>query len=79
MARLTVREAAEYLRLAISTLNHMRTAGKGPQYSKLGTRIIYDTRDLDAWFDKHKRRSTSDQPELRRPRRRSRNLVDASR
>jgi predicted DNA-binding transcriptional regulator AlpA len=78
MSRLTVLQAATYVGLAKSTLNHMRTAGKGPRFLKLGTRVVYDTKDLDAWLDRNKRTSTSDQPELRRPRRRSRNLVNTT-
>jgi excisionase family DNA binding protein len=72
MTRLTVREAADYLRLSKSTLDAWRTKGRGPRFSKLGDRILYDTKDLDRWFDDNKRNSTSDKPELRRRRRRSR-------
>jgi excisionase family DNA binding protein len=70
MTRLTVPEAADYLRLSKATLDQWRTAGKGPRYIKAGKRILYDTRDLDAWLDGNKRSSTSDQPQLRRRRRR---------
>jgi excisionase family DNA binding protein len=76
MRRLTVREAAEYVRLAMSTLNALRTAGRGPRFIKLGRKVLYDTKDLDAWLDRNKRHSTSDKPELRRRRRRSRNALD---
>jgi excisionase family DNA binding protein len=68
MSRLTVSEAAQYVRLAMSTLNALRTAGRGPRFIKLGRKVLYDTKDLDAWLDRNKRRSTSDQP-LRRRRR----------
>ena len=76
MTRLTVIEAADYLRLAKSTLDHLRSAGHGPRYSKLGRKIVYDTRDLDKWFDDNRRRSTSDNPQAR-PRRRRRRFGDA--
>ena len=76
MSRLTVREAADYVRLAMSTLNALRTAGRGPRFIKLGRKVLYDTKDLDTWLDRNKRRSTSDQPQLRRRRRRSRNALD---
>jgi excisionase family DNA binding protein len=76
MSRLTVREAADYVRLAMSTLNALRTAGRGPRFIKLGRKVLYDTKDLDTWLDRNKRRSTSDEPQLRRRRRRSRNALD---
>ena len=77
MTRLTVPEAANYLRLAKTTLDHYRSAGQGPRFIKLSRRkILYDTRDLDAWLDRHKQNSTRDKPELRRRRRRSRNAFD---
>jgi excisionase family DNA binding protein len=75
MSRLTVKEAAQYVRLAMSTLNALRTAGRGPRFIKLGRKVLYDTKDLDAWLDRNKRRSTNEtQP--RRRRRRSRNALD---
>ena len=76
MPRLTVLKAAEYVGLAASTLNMMRTDGKGPKFAKLGRRVVYDTKDLDTWLERNKRSSTSDKPELRRRRRRSRNTLD---
>jgi hypothetical protein len=81
MTRFTPPEAASYLRLTVGHLANLRIAGKGPRYSKLGRKIIYDQRDLDAWFDNNKRTSTSDQPQLRRRRRRSRlgNALDVRR
>lgn len=53
--------AAVYVSLAVSTLAKMRLRGDGPLYSKAGRRaVVYDKRDLDAWLDSRKRRSTSD-------------------
>jgi predicted DNA-binding transcriptional regulator AlpA len=78
MTRLTVPEAAQYLRLAKSTLDHYRSAGQGPRFIKLSRRkILYDTRDLDAWLNHHKQSSTSDRPQLRRRRRRSKSVISA--
>ncbi len=35
--------------------------GYGPVYTKAGPRIVvYDLRDLDAWLNSRRRRSTSD-------------------
>jgi hypothetical protein len=77
--RLTVREAAKYIPLSVSALNHMRTAGKGPRFIKLGKKILYDSVDLDWWIDAHKQSSTSDNPQLARRRRRRHSPLDVRR
>ncbi len=46
---LTVLEAAEYLGLKRSTLDHYRWIGGGPKYRKHGGRVFYTKEDLDAW------------------------------
>lgn len=46
---LNVREAAKYLRLSRSTLDHYRSAGSGPRYRKHGGRVVYRKEDLDNW------------------------------
>jgi hypothetical protein len=39
----------------------MRLRGDGPPFAKLGPRVVvYDTRDLDAWVNERKLRSTSE-------------------
>ena len=53
-------EAAEYLGVSVSTLSKRRVDGNGPKYLKLGRRVVYDTRDLDAWLDTRRRASTAD-------------------
>lgn len=58
--KLTVREAAEFLRLSKSFLDKRRLDGTGPQYSKLGARVIYDISDLESWVSASKRRHTFD-------------------
>jgi hypothetical protein len=59
MARLSVRQAAEYIPLAVGTLNKLRVTGEGPTFIKLGAKVLYDTVDLDAWLDARKRRSAT--------------------
>jgi excisionase family DNA binding protein len=59
---LTVKEAADYLRCGVSTLNKLRVTGGGPRYVKFGGKVLYDQRDLDKWIEDHKRNSTSDKP-----------------
>ncbi|MDG2571044.1 helix-turn-helix domain-containing protein [Vibrio parahaemolyticus] len=57
--KLSTPEAASYLGLGKSTLDKLRLTGGGPAYSQLGKRVVYDPADLDAWFARHKRTSTS--------------------
>jgi len=59
--RLRTPSAAEYLGLAVSTVEKMRVAGTGPRFIKAGPRaVVYDTGDLDAWLDERRQNSTSD-------------------
>lgn len=50
MANLRVRKAAEYVGLSKSLLDKLRCYGGGPIYAKLGTAVVYNTVDLDAWI-----------------------------
>jgi hypothetical protein len=56
---MTVKEAADYLRLGVSTLNKLRVTGTGPKYFKMHRRITYTAADLDAYIEKHRTRSTA--------------------
>lgn len=47
--RLNTQEAAQYLGLKRGTLEVWRSLGKGPRYFKLGTRVVYEVEDLDAF------------------------------
>jgi len=58
--RVSVGEAATYAGLSVSTMNKLRVSGGGPTFLKLGARIAYDTRDLDAWLASRRRCTTSD-------------------
>ena len=55
---LTVAEAAEQLRVSKSFLNRLRVQGGGPQFIKLGRRVLYDARDLGVWANFRKRSCT---------------------
>lgn len=68
MPRLTVEQAAEYIPCSPVTLNHYRIKGGGPDYIKLGAKVLYDTVDLDAWLKKNKRNSTSETPKRQKAR-----------
>lgn len=55
-AKLTVREASEYLAalglpLAPGTLNNLRSFGAGPKFSRAGRRIIYRAKDLGEFVE----------------------------
>lgn len=52
-ANLTVREAARYLGVSPATLNAWRSRGTGPEYLKLGGKVFYPVRLLDAYCDAH--------------------------
>jgi len=54
-------EAADYLKVAKSTLAKWRIRGDGPAYAKLGRKIVlYRLADLDAWLADQVRNSTSE-------------------
>ena len=53
-------EAARFLGLSGRTLEKHRTYGTGPQYRKIGGRVVYTLEDLQAWADRGTKRSTSD-------------------
>src|SRR5262249_2808206 len=53
-------EAARLLGLSGRTLEKHRTHGTGPQYRKIGGRVVYAVEDLRAWADRGLRLSTSD-------------------
>jgi hypothetical protein len=57
---LTTPEAARFLRLSPRTLEKHRTYGTGPQYRKIGGRVVYTIPDLQAWSDRGRQASTSD-------------------
>ena len=60
--KLGVKEAAQHLSLAVSTLNKMRMSGAGPRFIALTRRrVAYDVCDLEAWVAKRKRQHTSEQ------------------
>jgi hypothetical protein len=52
--------AAEYLQLAVSTLEKLRVGGGGPAYHKLGRTVRYRVDDLDDWAMSRRVRNTSE-------------------
>ncbi|SDR44958.1 transcriptional regulator, AlpA family [Rhizobiales bacterium GAS113] len=53
-------EAARFLGLSGRTLEKHRTYGTGPQYRKIGGRVVYALDDLKTWVDLGAKKSTSD-------------------
>jgi hypothetical protein len=48
--KLNTQEAAAYLGVRPNTLEVWRCKHRGPKYAKLGSRIVYDPEELDAFF-----------------------------
>lgn len=47
---LTTREAASYLRLAITTLEHWRLESRGPASFKIGRQVRYRRDEIERWL-----------------------------
>jgi predicted DNA-binding transcriptional regulator AlpA len=60
LTTLNAREAAKMLGLAASTLAKLRLSGNGPSYCKLGRRVVYRKKDLEAWLQSRLAQNTSD-------------------
>ena len=57
---MTVQQTAEYLGLAVSTLNKWRRHGGGPVFIKMGRAVRYRVEDLEMFILKSSIESTSD-------------------
>ena len=57
---LRTQEAARVLGLSERTLEKHRTYGTGPNYRKLGGRVVYSIDDLQTWADRALVSSTCD-------------------
>lgn len=55
-------EAAAHCGLARPTMATLRSRGGGPPYFKLGRRVVYSRRDLDAWLSARRVANTADTP-----------------
>lgn len=49
--KLSTKEAAARLGIQVATLERYRTAGKGPNYEKVGRTVLYSERELQRWID----------------------------
>lgn len=48
---LTTQEAAKYLRVSSPKLHHLRQAGKGPKFYKMGKHVYYTKQLLDEYLE----------------------------
>jgi hypothetical protein len=63
-------KATRVLRLALSTLAKLRLTGSGRPYCKLGSRVVKRREELEAWFESHVARNTTDpEADVRLPKR----------
>jgi len=57
---LRTKQAAHFLGISLRTLEKHRTYGTGPLYRKIGGRVLYAIRDLEAWTEIGARKSPKD-------------------
>jgi hypothetical protein len=58
------RGAAAYLGVSPHTTNQWRVEGFGPEFVKMGSRVIYTRKSLDEFLASRSQRSTSETPKL---------------
>ncbi|MDL2313635.1 helix-turn-helix domain-containing protein [Desulfovibrio sp. OttesenSCG-928-C14] len=58
-------EAADFLGVKPNTLEVWRTKKKGPKYSKIGSRVLYDVNDLEEYFASRSVHTKDTAPQLR--------------
>ncbi len=51
MELLTIEEVAERLRVSVLTVRWLRQDGRFAPAIKVGRRLMWDTRDVDAWLE----------------------------
>ena len=59
--RLHRKQTAEYLGVSLSWLDKARISGLGPTYIAIGGRIVYDSRDLEAYLQSNRHSSSTEQ------------------
>ncbi len=51
MAYMTTAEFADLVRSSEGTVRYWRHVGKGPRSFRVGKRVLYDIRDVEAWLE----------------------------
>lgn len=54
---LTAAEVAKILRTSPGYLANLRMNGDGPPYLKFSRRVLYDSKELEQWFERHRVRT----------------------
>jgi len=58
---INTREFAKRCGISESTANKARITGTGCPFYKIGSRVVYDVAECDAWMNSKRRVSTSDE------------------
>jgi hypothetical protein len=58
--KLSTKEAAAHLGISSSYLEKLRVIGSSCPYLKIGSRVVYDVGDLNAWAAERMHRSTAE-------------------
>lgn len=57
---LSADQLAARLKLSVRTLERMRNKGNGPQFTKVGNKVLYRGADVEAWLDERSFGSTAE-------------------
>ena len=57
---------SDFSTIPVKTLELYRRTGNGPEYIRIGKRVVYELSVVIAWMDAHRRRSTSEKVEVER-------------
>ena len=52
---LSEKEGAERIGLSLASLQRRRAEGDGPEYARIGSRLLYRWDDVERWFEEHKK------------------------
>ena len=53
------KEVAKYMKISPRTIERWRTEGQGPEYHKVGRKVIYNVSDINAYLASNKYSHTS--------------------
>jgi len=57
---MSVADVADYLGCSESWLNKARWKGGGPDYVKMGRKVMYRFDDVQAWLEEHRFKNTAE-------------------
>jgi excisionase family DNA binding protein len=56
---LTIDEVADYLRVPVLTVRWLRQEGRFAPAIKVGRRLVWDARDVEAWVESNRERAAA--------------------